>query len=165
MALATAAHSSSTVRAVPFRRSALSLEGVLDWIEVGRVGRPEQELRAGRLDRLAHGGNLVGGQVVQDHHIAGLQGGCEHLLGHCQGKYTEAGFASTRPFRGSSQCELKAEQELRRRPGIPNTCATVNKGWNQGVGTFPLTAPPGAFALTEPAYPLAAVDYRPVHLG
>ena len=38
-------------------------DGVLDRVEVGRVGREEQELRSGRLDRLAGGGAPVSREV------------------------------------------------------------------------------------------------------
>src|SRR3954467_2051489 len=56
-----------TVRSAAFRRSAFSLEkALLDWIEVGTVGRQEQQLGAGRLDGLAHRMALVARQVVDD---------------------------------------------------------------------------------------------------
>src|SRR3954469_21593649 len=41
-------------------------KGLLDWIEVGTVGRQEQQLGAGRLDGLAHRMALVARQVVDD---------------------------------------------------------------------------------------------------
>jgi hypothetical protein len=55
-------------------------EGVLDRIEVGAVGRQEEQAGAGRLDGLADGGAFVAGQVVHDHDVAGTQLAHQHLL-------------------------------------------------------------------------------------
>lgn len=51
-----------------------------DRIEVGAVGRQEPELRTDRLDRRAHTGVLVGGEVIQHHDIADRQRRREDLL-------------------------------------------------------------------------------------
>src|SRR5271156_3916445 len=40
-------------------------EGHLDRVHIGRVGRQQKELRALLLDGGAHGGDLVGRQIVQ----------------------------------------------------------------------------------------------------
>src|SRR3954470_16870730 len=60
-----------TVRSAAFRRSAFSLEKAFSiWIEVGTVGRQEQQLGAGRLDGLAHRMALVARQVIDDDDVA-----------------------------------------------------------------------------------------------
>ena len=51
-----------------------------DRIEIGAVGRQESKRRAGRLDRLAHAGDLVRAEIVQDHQIARPQGRHQDLL-------------------------------------------------------------------------------------
>src|SRR5215213_3116677 len=55
-------------------------EGVLDGVEVGRVGRKIEQPCAGRLDQGSHSRSFVARQVVQDHNIARPQGGDEDLL-------------------------------------------------------------------------------------
>ena len=55
-------------------------EGVLDRVEVGRVGREVEQARAGCLDQLSHPRPLVAGQVVHDHDVAGPQLGDEDPL-------------------------------------------------------------------------------------
>ncbi len=42
-----------------------------DWIEIGGIWRKELQPRAGRLDGLARASNLVGGEIVHDHDLAG----------------------------------------------------------------------------------------------
>ena len=63
----------STVRPAALRRSAFSLTGVLDRVEVGTVGRKVEQPRSRRLDRHAHPRSLVAGQVVHDDDVAGRQ--------------------------------------------------------------------------------------------
>lgn len=41
-------------------------EGQFDGVRVGRVGRRVDEPGAGRIDRLAHALDLVGGEIVHD---------------------------------------------------------------------------------------------------
>jgi hypothetical protein len=48
-------------------------EHLFDRVQVGRVGRQEQEPGSGRADRLADGGTLVAAQIVHDNDIAGRQ--------------------------------------------------------------------------------------------
>jgi hypothetical protein len=55
-------------------------EDLLDRVEVGRVGREEDELCAGRTDRLADGGAFAAGVVVEDDDVARREGGSEELL-------------------------------------------------------------------------------------
>ncbi len=55
-------------------------EGLLDGIEVGRIGRQEEELGSGSPDRGSDGGTLVAAEVVHDHDIAGLEAGDQQLL-------------------------------------------------------------------------------------
>ncbi len=54
-------------------------ERLLDGVQVRRVGRQGEEAGTDSPDRLAHAGRLVGCQVVQDHDIAGREGGGENL--------------------------------------------------------------------------------------
>jgi len=55
-------------------------EDLLDRVEVGRVGRQEQELGSGRADRLADGLALMAAEVVHDDDIAGRERRHEELL-------------------------------------------------------------------------------------
>lgn len=55
-------------------------KGVLDRVEVWRIGRQEQEACTGGGDRRPHRGALVGRQVVHDHDIAVAQRRAEDLL-------------------------------------------------------------------------------------
>ena len=69
------------MRAAMRLRKALNLgEGHLDGIEVGAVGRQEAQFCAGLLDRLSGGGWLLGGQIVHDDDVAGLEGRDQDLL-------------------------------------------------------------------------------------
>lgn len=51
----------------------------LDRIEIGRVGRQIEQLRASRLDEVTYPHDLVSRQVVHDDGIAFAQGGDQHL--------------------------------------------------------------------------------------
>lgn len=55
-------------------------EGHLDRIEIGAVGRQEQETRAGVGDEVRRRFILVARQVVEDHRVALAQNGDEDLL-------------------------------------------------------------------------------------
>ena len=55
-------------------------EGLLDWIEVGRVWRQVPEPCARILDHLPDGGRLVGAKIIHDDNIAGLERGDELLF-------------------------------------------------------------------------------------
>ena len=54
--------------------------GLLDGIEVGRMGRQLEQLRAASLDQLSHSGHLVRRQVVHHYHLSGLQPRTQDLL-------------------------------------------------------------------------------------
>jgi hypothetical protein len=54
-------------------------EGMLDRVEVGRVGRQEQQPAAYRLDQMADPLALVRAQVVQHHYLAGAQVGQQRV--------------------------------------------------------------------------------------
>lgn len=56
-------------------------EGLLDRIEIGRVGRQVEQVGAGRLYGFTNTGDFVAGQVVHDDDIAGLEAGGKNLLG------------------------------------------------------------------------------------
>ena len=73
--------SSTLVRAAALRSSALSLaKSLLDRVEVGAVGRQVEDAGAGRRDRLADARDLVRGEVVHDHDVAGGERRREELL-------------------------------------------------------------------------------------
>lgn len=55
-------------------------EDLLDWIEVGAVGRQEQQLGPDTADRLADGGPLVASQIVHDDDVAGRERRQQELL-------------------------------------------------------------------------------------
>ena len=44
-------------------------EGLLDWVQIGRVGREIKQAGAGGPDCFAHTSDLVGREVIQDHHV------------------------------------------------------------------------------------------------
>jgi hypothetical protein len=55
-------------------------EDLLDWIEVGRVGRQVPESCASGLDHLPDGGRLVGAEIVHNYDVAGLERADELLF-------------------------------------------------------------------------------------
>ena len=55
-------------------------EAQLDGVEVGAVGRQEPQRRAGRFNGGPDAVDLVGGEIVGDHDVAGLQRGDEDLF-------------------------------------------------------------------------------------
>jgi len=60
-------------RLVPEQRLELC-EGHLDRVHIGAVGRQVEDLGAAVGDRFSDAGDLVGGQVVEHHDIAALEG-------------------------------------------------------------------------------------------
>jgi len=67
-------------------------EGLLDGIEIGRVGRQETQFRAGGFDNCPYAGDFVGGKIVHSDNIALYQGWREDLL-----EVGEEGLAIHRP--------------------------------------------------------------------
>jgi len=55
-------------------------EDLLDRVQIGRIGRQEEELRADRPDGRANGCALVASQIVHDDDVAGLERRHEELL-------------------------------------------------------------------------------------
>lgn len=55
-------------------------EGLLDRVEIGTVGRQIDQVRAARLDRLAHAGDLVAAEIIHDDKVAWSKGRREHLF-------------------------------------------------------------------------------------
>lgn len=55
-------------------------EELLDWIEIGTVGRQVEECCAGPFDGGAHRATLVGAEIVHDDDVAGHQGRDKELL-------------------------------------------------------------------------------------
>ncbi len=72
--------SASTVRAAPFAQARFQFRiGLLDRIEIGRIGR--REAQAGtRLDRCAHPTNLVGAQIIHEDDAGLAQRRHQHLF-------------------------------------------------------------------------------------
>ena len=60
-------------------------ERFFDRVEVGAVGRQEQQVGAGGLDGLANGLPFVAGQIIHDDDVTGRELGHEYL-GHIGGK-------------------------------------------------------------------------------
>lgn len=56
-------------------------EGLLDWIEVRRIGRQEQEPGSGPLNGPPDGFALMAAEVVHHHDVSMLKNGCQLLLG------------------------------------------------------------------------------------
>jgi hypothetical protein len=50
-------------------------EGLLAWVQGGRVGRQIEQIGVAILGRLAHAFDLMGAQIVHDHDLAGLHVG------------------------------------------------------------------------------------------
>ena len=72
---------SSIVRASALRKQGLHFgEGLLDRIEVGRVGGQEEELGFGGADRGANGAALMAAEVVHDDNVARREDRHENLL-------------------------------------------------------------------------------------
>ena len=75
----------SRVRAAAFRSSAFSLaktclrSSAPQRVQVGAVRGQVEQAGTGGPDRLSDPGDLVGGQIVEHHHIALRQRGCEEL--------------------------------------------------------------------------------------
>ena len=64
-----------------FAQQVLELgEDLLDWIQVGRVFRQEEQLRADGADQPAHAGALMTAEIVHDDDVAGMQSGAKDLL-------------------------------------------------------------------------------------
>lgn len=55
-------------------------EGQFDRIEIGTVRREKPQVRADLLNRRPDFGLLVGGEIIEYHHIARTERGHEHLL-------------------------------------------------------------------------------------
>lgn len=55
-------------------------EGVLDRVEVGTIGRQIKQRRPACLNGAPEAGDLVGGQIVHDDHVARPQSGRQHLF-------------------------------------------------------------------------------------
>jgi hypothetical protein len=55
-------------------------EHLLDGVEVGRVFGQKDETSPDIADRSSHGLSLVGAEIVEDHDVAQLEGGCEELF-------------------------------------------------------------------------------------
>lgn len=59
-------------------------KNLFDWIEIGAVGREEQEVRAGLANSRTDGFALVAVEIVHDHDIAGFECGDEELRDICK---------------------------------------------------------------------------------
>jgi hypothetical protein len=72
-------------------------EDLLDGIEIGAIGRQVEKMRADGLDRGAHGGALVGAEIVHDDDVAGGQRWHQELLDlGCEGLAVDRAVDHTR---------------------------------------------------------------------
>jgi len=58
--------------------------GLLDRVEIGRIGWQVEQLGAGFFDPFAHRWSLVRAQVIHHHHVAGLQYRAQQMFDVCQ---------------------------------------------------------------------------------
>lgn len=87
---------------------------LLDCVQVRRVGWQVEQASAGGLNRLAHTGNLVGGEVIEDKNIALGEGGHEELP-----DIGEEGLAGHRPVKHKGCDEAGAAQASAEGGGVP----------------------------------------------
>ena len=80
-------------------------EDLLDGIEVGTVGRQEEQLGAGGADGAAHGLAFVAAEIVHDDDVAGLERRDENLL-----DIGEEAFAVDRPVDDAGCVDAVAAQ-------------------------------------------------------
>ena len=55
-------------------------ESLLDWVQIGAVGRQINELRRSGSDRLGNAGHFVAAQIIEQDNVAGRQCRRQHLL-------------------------------------------------------------------------------------
>ena len=101
----------------------------LDWIEIGAVGRQEQEVSAGAGDEARCFIVLMARQIVEDHRIALTQHGNEDLLDI--GKET-LGVDRSVEHKGCNQALAGEAREKRRR--LPMTVRRMAEGACADVG-------------------------------
>ena len=75
-------------------------EGLLDRIEVWRIGRQVPQPGTGRFDRVAQGRRFVAAEIVHDDNVAGLEDRQELLL-----DVGAEAFAVDRPVEHARGCE------------------------------------------------------------
>ena len=147
---------------------------LFDRIEVRAVGGQIAHLGARRLDRLAHPGHFMAGEIVQDDAVARAEGGSENLfdIGH------EAG-AIERPVEDGGGGELVGAERRKERRRVPMSMGDF--GDEAGPAPTAAIAPrhlclerglvqedePGAVPLRGLGAPLLAgrLDIRPVLFG
>src|SRR5580700_6616091 len=107
---------SSMVRASALRSKVFHLgEGLLDWVEVWRVGGQEEELGFGRADGGANGAALMATEVVHDDNIAGREDRDENLL-----DISAEAHAIDRSVDDAGRGEAVATQRRQEREGSPS---------------------------------------------
>ena len=89
-------------------------EGLLDWIEIRRVGRQEPEPGSGSIDCAADSLRLVAAKIIHDDDVARLQGGYKLALHISQ----EAGTVdrSIEDIRGGKPIQAQGPEESHRTP-------------------------------------------------
>ena len=105
----------STVRSSAFRSRVFELgEDLLDRVEVGRVGRQEEQLGAGGADRSADRLAFVAAEIVHDDDVAGGQGGQQALL-----DIGEKADAVDRPVDDAGRLDAVTAQRCQESQGAP----------------------------------------------
>ena len=89
-------------------------EGLLDRVEIGRVGRQEPEPCAGGPDGMTDGCGFMAAQIVHDHDVAGLQGRQQLLL-----DIGAEAFTVDRAIEDAWRGELVAAQRAQEGQGSP----------------------------------------------
>jgi hypothetical protein len=133
-------------------------EGVLDWVEVRRVGRQVDELGASCLDGSARAVGVVGAQVVGDDDLARSEGRCEDMADVAL--EPGAGHAAIEPHQRADAVEGQRRDHGLVLAGVPRRCR---------VGALPTRGPGVRRRVAEVAPRLVKedqVDGRdPCHLG
>ena len=101
--------------------------GLLDGIEVRRVGRQLQQTSSRACHELAHARYLVGRQVIHDHHLPGTQPRTQDLLPIGQENISVAGL-------GNGHRSLQAAGGQRRQPSY-RAPVTVGRGFPHPFAT------------------------------
>jgi hypothetical protein len=100
--------------------------GLLDGIEVGRVGRQVQQLRAAAFQQPAHSFDLVRAQIVEDNDVARLQPWSEHLFHKSQ--KTSPSVGDSMVILASMPSQLSAASTVKVRPWPAGTASDTRSG-------------------------------------
>ena len=85
---------------------------LLDWIEIGTVGRQVHQARAHRFDRRANAFQFVAAQIVHDHDVVGFQRG-HQMLSHVRQKNFAVNCAVNNQRRGDPRRTQRGQKGRR----------------------------------------------------